>query len=301
MKTQFIYNLKNIVLATSTEDATKTFKNMGINYGASILESIALILVGIIVAKLIVGLIRAIFGKTKVDGAVISFITSIIKAAIALLIFFLILRAFKIDATSIAAIAGASGIAVGFALKDSLSNLASGVMLLVTKPFKQDDIVEISGFTGSVKKIKITTTELLTADNTTVIIPNNKMVLNEIVNYSTKPTRRVDLIVEVSYKYDMDEVISVLHKAMDDEPNILKNPAGKIEVTALHSHAIEYKMKMWTKTEDYFSVKNNFYSTILRHLIENNIKEALPVYEYVKREPSNNDINLLDDGGESYD
>ncbi|MGI6594324.1 MAG: mechanosensitive ion channel family protein [Christensenellales bacterium] len=277
-------NFMNMFLATTSQETANALQKIGLTYGKSILESIALILVGVIVAKLITGIIRTVFSKTKVDGSIVSFMASIAKTAIALLFFFLILKAFKIDPTSIAAIAGASGIAVGFALKDTLSNLASGVMLLITKPFKQDDLVMIGGFTGSVKKITITVTELLTADNTAVIIPNNKIVLNEIVNYSTKPTRRVELVVNIGYKYDMDEVLEILHQAMDSEPLVLKNPAAYVEIVGLQPHAVEYKMKMYTKTEDYFAVRNNFYSTVLRFLKNNGITEARPVYEVIKQE-----------------
>ena len=274
---------------------------IGITYGKSILESVALILVGIVIAKLVVGIIRTIFSKTKVDGSIVSFIFSIAKAAIALLFFFLVLRAFNIDPTSIAAIAGASGIAIGFALKDTLSNLASGVMLLVNKPFKQNDFVMIGGFSGSVKKITITTTELLTGDNVTVIIPNNKIVLNEVVNYSSQPVRRVDLAVSVGYQYDVDMVLDVLFKAIGTEPLILENPKSDIQVVDLEAYTVKYMMKLYVKTEDYFTVKNNFYSIVLKFFKENGIKEARPIYEIAKQEKSLPDIENNNAGGEIDD
>lgn len=268
----------------NTNKIANSFKALAINYGASMLESIVILLAGIIVIKILVAILRAIFNKTKLEGSIASFFISLLRAGIGLLIFFLILSAFKVDPKSIAAIVAASGLAVGFALKDSLSNLASGVLVLMTKPFKKDDLVSIGGIEGKVKKIKITTTELLTADNVKVIIPNQQIISASVSNFSIKATRRVDALVNVPYAYDPEFIIQVLNEVVEANDLILRNPKHAVEISHLGGSAVEYKVKMWTRTDDYFTVKNGFFGDVLLAFRKNNISEAKPVYEVVNRE-----------------
>lgn len=242
------------------------------NFGTNILEAVAVLLIGILVIKIISRVTRALLHRTKLEGTASSFVASLINAAIALVIFFAILNVFKIDTSSVVSIIAASGLAIGLALQDSLSNVASGIILLFTKPFKENDLIAIGSFEGNVKKIKITTTEILTTDNIAVTIPNSKVVSSEITNYSARPTRRFDIIVSASYESNPDKVMEILNGLIDEDERILKTPAPSVIVVSLSSSAVDYRVRGWTATDNYWPIKNSWLETVLKAFKENDIE-----------------------------
>ncbi|MGN1100171.1 MAG: mechanosensitive ion channel family protein, partial [Christensenellales bacterium] len=157
-----------------------------------------------------------------------------------------------------------SGLALGLALQDALANLASGVILLFTKPFKENDFLRIGSIDGTVKKIKLTTTELISTDNVLISMPNNKVLTSEIYNYSAKNTRRLDLIVGVAYESDIDKVKETLYSIVNADERIFKNPEPAVCVVQLDSSSVNYRVRVWTSNANYWNVYNDFFEKILR-------------------------------------
>ncbi|NLW68243.1 MAG: mechanosensitive ion channel, partial [Bacteriovoracaceae bacterium] len=159
-----------------------------------------------------------------------------------------------IQTTSFIAVIGAAGLAIGLALQGSLANFAAGFLLIIFKPFKAGDYIEGAGVAGTVEGIQVFTTVLRTADNKTIIVPNAKIMGDNITNYSAKETRRVDLLFGVSYSDDIDKVRRILQNIVDSDPRILKDPESMIIVKELAESRVNLEVRAWVKTGDYWGV-----------------------------------------------
>ncbi|MGB5290445.1 MAG: mechanosensitive ion channel domain-containing protein, partial [Lysobacterales bacterium] len=159
-----------------------------------------------------------------------------------------------IPATSFLAILGAAGLAIGLALKDSLSNFASGVMLVLFRPFAKGDFVDAGGILGTVDEIQLVSTILTTPDNKQIIVPNSLMYGSAITNYSAKDTRRVDMVIGVGYDDDLKVAANVLKKVCEDHPKVLGEPETKIFINNLGDSAVDFVVRPWVKSEDYWGV-----------------------------------------------
>ncbi len=159
-----------------------------------------------------------------------------------------------IQTTSFIAIIGAAGLAIGLALQGSLANFAAGFLLIIFRPFKVGDFIEAGGVSGSVESIQIFTTTLTTPDNKTVIVPNSNIYSGNITNYSAKETRRVDLVVGVSYDADLSQVKAILNEIAANDERVMSDPEPVIAVSELADNSVNLVMRMWTKTADYWGV-----------------------------------------------
>lgn len=242
------------------------------NFGTSLLESAAVLLAGIVIIKLISRALQAVFFRAKFERTAVSFLTSLVNAALGIILFFIIMRIFKIDTSSVVAIVAAAGLALGLSLQDSLSNVASGIILLFTKPFKEGEFVRIDSAEGTVKKIKITTTELLSPDNTVIVVPNKSVVNSNIVNFTAKPTRRLDLKVSVSYQADGEAVQKALYDIASADERILLTPAPVVTVTALNEASVTYQLRVWVQQSLYWPVANGFCGCALKVFKERGIE-----------------------------
>ena len=157
-----------------------------------------------------------------------------------------------IETTSFIAILGAAGLAVGLALQGSLSNFASGVLIILLRPFKSGDYVEAGNKAGTIKKIEIFSTELRTPDNKVIIMPNSKIMSDAIVNYSRESTRRIDLVIRVDYDADLRKAKEVLKSILDNEPRILKDPAYNVSVSELAESSVNFIVRPWVESADYW-------------------------------------------------
>jgi small conductance mechanosensitive channel len=223
-------------------------------YGLKVIAAVAILIGGRIASGFIRSILKRILMKSKVEQTLITFI---INLTYTLLIAFFIIAALGklgVQTTSFIAIIGAAGLAVGLALQGSLSNFAAGVLMIIFKPFKVGDFIEGAGSTGVVEGIGIFTTELKTPDNKLVIIPNSKITGDNIVNYSAKDTRRVDIIAGVSYSDDLGKVKNVIKKILEEESRILKDPAPVIAVLELAESSVNFVVRPWVKTENYWDV-----------------------------------------------
>lgn len=242
------------------------------NAGTILLEAIAMLTLGLLVIRIFIKVLKFIFIRSKVEGSASSFMISIIDFIVTMVLFFMVMRKLGINTNSLVAIVAASGLAVGLALQDSLKNLASGIILLYTKPFKEDDAVAIGSSEGLVKAIKIMTTELATFDNRRIIIPNAKIVSSEIINNSARQTRRSEIKVYVSYNSDPDKVKSLLRELVAADERILKTPEPMIFLSEFGNSSITYTLRTWLPISIFWDVHNNMLEKVFKLFKDNDIE-----------------------------
>ena len=223
-------------------------------YSLHFVAAIAILIVGRLVAIGLRNTIRRIMVKNKVDQTLVSFMSSILYAVTLIFVVIAALNQIGIQTASLVAILGAAGLAVGLALQGSLSNFAAGVLMVIFRPFKAGDYVEAGGISGTVEEVQIFTTYLTTPDNKFIIVPNSKIMGGNITNYSAKPTRRIELIIGVGYGDDLDQARAVLEKVLNQEKRILPNPAPQIVVKELAESSVNFSIRIWVKTADYWGV-----------------------------------------------
>lgn len=191
----------------------------------------------------------------KLDDTLGTFFASIVRYFVLIVTVIAVLQVFGFQATSLVAVLGAATLAIGLALQGTLSHVASGVMLILFRPYKLGDYVEISGKSGTVKSVTLFTTELATSDNIQIIIPNGNAWGSTIVNYSTHATRRVDLVFGISYDDDPDVAINVMKSLVDADDRILKDPEPYFALTALGDSAVDVTMRVWVNSGDFGATK----------------------------------------------
>ena len=225
-----------------------------VQYGLQLLAAIAIFIVGKMVAKWIRKLVTRVMKKAEIDQIIIGFTSNIAYIGVLAFVIVAALGQLGIQTTSFIAILGAAGLAVGLALQGSLANFAAGFLMIIFRPFKVGDFVEAAGVSGSVQSIQIFTTTLITPDNKTIIIPNGKIGNDNIINYSTQANRRVDLTVGVAYDADLKQVRSVLEDIVSKDDRILDDPAHQIAVSELADNSVNFVVRLWVKSEDYWGV-----------------------------------------------
>lgn len=257
-------------------------------YAINILIAIVILVVGMWVARIITKSIGKLLQKKEMDPTLVKFLTSIVKA---LLYAFVIIAAIDkagIESTSIVAILGAAGLAVGLALQGSLSNFASGVMLIIFKPIKVGDFVEAAGIMGVVEEIGIFVTTLASPDNKTIYVPNSQMGGGAITNYSTKETRRVDMEFGIGYSDDIDKARSVILDILNADSRVLKDPPANVFVGTLGDSSVNFKVRPWVKSEDYWGVYFDVTENIKKKFDANNISIPFPQRDVHLFQESNN-------------
>ncbi len=212
------------------------------------------LLIGIWISKFIRRTIEKHLNKKQVDKTLVSFLLNLIYFTLLTVVVLASLSQLGIETTSFIAILGAAGLAVGLALQGSLSNFASGVLLIIFRPFKVDDVVELADAKGYVEKIQIFTTQIRTFDNKTIIIPNSVITSGKITNFTDKEVRRVDLSIGISYGDNIKQAIDSLMEILNNHPKILKNPAPFVGVNGYGDSSIDLILRPWCKTEDYWNV-----------------------------------------------
>ena len=223
-------------------------------YGLKVIAAILILIIGRFAAKGIRVLIRRALQKGKVDDILVSFVSSLCYVGIMAFIIIAALGQLGIQTASFVAVLAAAGLAVGLALQGSLSNFAAGVLMIIFKPFKVGDFIEGGGVAGVVEEIGIFTTELKSPDNKKIIVPNAKMTSDNIVNYTAKNMRRIDIVAGVSYSDDLDKVKKILAEIMAKDDRILKDPAPTIGVLELADSSVNFAVRPWVKTAEYWDV-----------------------------------------------
>ena len=223
-------------------------------YGLKIIAAIVILILGRIAAGLARSLVRKVLRKGKVDETLISFLASLTYIGVLAFIVIAAVAQLGVQTASFVAVLGAAGLAVGLALQGSLANFAAGVLMIIFKPFKVGDYVTAGGVSGSVEAIGIFTTELKSPDNRKIIVPNAKVTGDSIVNFSAKEQRRIDMIAGVSYSDDLSKVKQVLEGIMAEDDRILKDPAPTIGLLEMADSSINFAVRPWVKTADYWDV-----------------------------------------------
>lgn len=234
-------------------------------YGPKLVGAILVWIVGSIIVKFLAKTFSRILDKRKVDDSLKPFLTGIVSSLLKVMLVISVLGMIGVEMTSFVAILGAAGLAVGLALSGTLQNFAGGVMLLIFKPFKNGDLIEAQGHTGTVSEIQIFNTILKTLDNKTIIIPNGGLANGSMTNYSTEPQRRVDWTFGIGYGDDSKKAKAVLQSLIDADSRILKSPESFIALSALADSSVNFTVRVWVKSEDYwpvfFEMNENVYNT----------------------------------------
>ena len=206
------------------------------------------------IAKRITNFVRKLMEARDSDPTLINFLSNVVYAILLIAVILAALDTLGLPVTSLVAVVGAAGLAVGLALKDSLGNFASGVMLVMFRPFSKGDFVEVAGVAGTVNEVRIFSTILTTPDNKQIIIPNGQVAADTITNYSANDQRRVDIIFGVGYDDDLKVARGVLTRLCTEHPKVLDDPETKIFVMNLGDSSVDFAVRPWAKTEDYWTV-----------------------------------------------
>jgi len=242
----------------------------------AIVYAIIIIAIGFWGAKFITSMVKGLMERREVDLALTGFVSNLVNTIVVTVAVIAALNQLGIQTTSLVAIVGVAGLAIGLALKDTLGNFAAGVMILIFKQFKAGDLIEAAGAIGVVETLNIFSTQLKTADNKTIFVPNGKLIGDNIINYSTKPTRRVDLVIGVSYDADLSHVKSVLENILAGDSRILKNPAPTIGVLELADNSVNFAVRPWVDAGDYWGVYFDLHAGIKTRFDEENIGIPYP-------------------------
>jgi len=222
------------------------------NYGLPLVWSIIIFIVGRIVAKMLTNLVSRMMIKSGVDETLVKFTRSLTYIALMAFVILAALDKLGVETTSFAAIIAAAGLAIGLSLQGTLGNLASGVMLIIFRPFKVGDFVEAGGVSGVVEEIQIFSTKMKSGDNKEIIVPNGQIIGSTITNYSAKETRRIDLVIGVGYDDDLKKVRAVLEEILGKDERVLPEPEPTIGLLELGDSSVNFAVRPWVKTGDYW-------------------------------------------------
>ncbi|OSY88831.1 mechanosensitive ion channel protein [Tenacibaculum holothuriorum] len=225
-----------------------------IDYTPKILTALAILIVGLFAIKFIVKATKKVMQKQGVDVTLQRFLGDLISWSLKALLFVTVVSKLGVATTSFAAIIGAAGLAVGLALQGSLSNFAGGALIMIFKPFKIGDLIEAQGITGVVKEIQIFTTHVNTPGNRLAIIPNGALSNGNIINYTAEGKLRVDLTFGVSYDADIKKTKEILMEVLTSNPKVLQDPAPSVNVSELADSSVNFAVRPWTNTADYWDV-----------------------------------------------
>ncbi len=235
-------------------DLTTILDTYVVPWGIKIALALIIFYVGRMAVAMIVRVINKIMAGRGTDEILVKFLTSILRWVLLLFVVIAALSQLGIDTTSLVALLGAAGLAIGLSLQSSLANFAAGVMLIIFRPFSKGNFVEAGGAMGSVDRISILTTTLTTPDNKEVIVPNSAVFSNNITNFSARPTRRVDMVFGISYDDDIRKAKQLLEEIIASDERILPEPAPVIALGELADSSVNFLVRPWVKAEDYWAV-----------------------------------------------
>lgn len=224
-------------------------------WGLNVLGAVAVLIVGRWVATRMRRLTRKALEKAAIDESLIPFLSSVTYYVVMAVVLIAVLNLFGIETTSLIAVLGAAGLAIGLALQGTLSNVSAGVMLLVFRPFRLGDFVDVAGTAGTVAEIGLFTTILNTGDNVRIIVPNQAIYGETIRNFSANPTRRNDLSIGVSYNDDLGKVKSTIEAVLAADERVLKDPAAVVAVGELADSSVNFVVRPWCLREDYWALR----------------------------------------------
>ena len=250
--------------------------DLGIDLGIKVATALAIFLIGKFLIRILVRGISRVMQKQGVDKTLETFICNLVRVSLMVVVVIAAIGAIGIQTTSFIAIFGAAGLAVGLALQGSLSNFASGVLIVLFRPYRVGDFIEAAGIAGSVEQVQILTTILKTGDNKQIIVPNSQIMDSIITNYSANDTRRVDMMVGVSYDDDLDKVRKTLEELLAADGRILAEPAPTIAVSALADSSVNFVVRPWVNAADYWGVMFEMTEAIKKRFDKEGISFPFP-------------------------
>ena len=252
------------------------FQTIGITFGIRIIAAIAIFLIGRMVARVVTNGIEKVLASRDVDKILQTFFSNLVYWALMTFVIIAAINQVGIQTTSLIAIMGAAGLAVGLALQGSLSNFAAGVLIVMFRPYKVGDFVEAAGIAGSVVQVQILTTVLKTSDNRKIVVPNAQIMSSIITNYSANDTRRIDLVIGIGYDDDIDKTRDTIQQLVDADDRILKDPACLIAVSELAESSVNFVVRPWVKTADYSAVNFGLTEAIKKRFDKEGISFPYP-------------------------
>lgn len=241
---------------------TEAIWELVLTYGPKIVYAVLTLIIGLWIVKAITNGFAKVMDRRGVDPSLRPFLKSLIGTLLKIMLVITVMTMLGIEMTSFIAILGAAGLAVGMALSGTLQNFAGGVMLLIFKPFKVGDFVEAQGYAGVIKEIQIFNTIMTTGDNKTIIIPNGGLSNGAMTNFSTQATRRVDMSFGIGYGDDIKKAKEVLTSIMAADERIFKDPAAFIAVSELADSSVNFVVRAWVNSADYWGVFFDMQETV---------------------------------------
>lgn len=233
-----------------------------IPWSIRIITAAAIWLVGKWFAEKLTGLLRKAMTRTGLDVMLVQFLGNIINVVLLVVVIIAALDSLGVPTTSMLAVFGAAGLAVALALKDSLGNLASGVMLITIRPFRVGDFIEAGGISGVPEEIRIFSTVMRTPDNRQIIVPNGQIANGVIINYNAKPTRRLDLVFGISYGDDLRKAKTIIERILGEDQRVLRDPAPLVAVGELADSSVNINVRPWVTTEDFWPLRADLLENI---------------------------------------
>jgi len=250
--------------------------NLSIELGIKIATALAIFFIGKFIIRLIMRALHKIMKKQDVEVTLDTFVTDLVRTVLMIILVIATIGAMGVETTSFIAVFGAAGLAVGLALQGSLSNFASGVLIVLFRPYRVGDFVEAAGIAGVVEQVQILTTVMQTGDNKQIIVPNSQIMDSIITNYSANDTRRVDMVVGVSYDDDLDKVRDTIKELIAADDRILTEPAPKIAVSELADSSVNFIVRPWVNSADYWGVMFDLTEAIKKRFDKEGISFPFP-------------------------
>lgn len=251
-------------------------QTLGLDFAIKAVLAILIFYVGRLVARALTNATRKLLASQKVDEILETFVGNLVYWVLMLFVIIAAINQVGVQTTSLIAIMGAAGLAVGLALQGSLANFAAGVLIVVFRPYRVGDFVEAAGIAGSVVQVQILTTILKTGDNKQIIVPNSQIMGSIITNYSANDTRRADLTIGVSYDDDIDKVRSTIESLVAADDRILDDPPCLIAVSELADSSVNFTVRPWVRSADYWGVKFDMTEAIKKRFDSEGISIPYP-------------------------
>ena len=268
------------IATTPADQLFSEFLDKAIAFGLKVLAALVIYIVGAWIIKKIKKIIHNIFVRRNTEHSIASFVESLVSIALTVFLVIFTISALGINTTSIAALLAAGGMAIGMALSGTVQNFAGGIMLLVFKPFKAGDFIEAQGYSGTVTDVTIVSTKITTTDNRNIIIPNGVLSNGTINNYSQNVYRRAEWLVDVEYGASSEKMKAILKSILDAEKRIVYAPAAPADPTialnALRDSSVQFVVRAWVKSEDYWSVLYDVNEEVYNKVPENGIQFPYP-------------------------
>ena len=237
------------------KDSLPAIMELVTTWGMKVLGALAVLIIGRLVAGIVRSMIIKGLKRADTDATLIPFLSSMVYYLLLALVMIAVLGLFGVPTAQFVAILGAAGLAVGLALQGTLSNFAAGVMLLIFRPFRVDDWVEVAGTAGSVTAVQVFSTTMNTGDNVRIVIPNGAVWGSVIKNYSANDTRRIDMVVGVSYDDDLGKAREIIQGVLDGEARVLKDPSPTVAVHEMADSSVNFVVRPWCRKEDYWALR----------------------------------------------